>query len=142
MEIRPDHRIGVPLAARLIVPGGHAGAVEIPIPSPSGDMADGDVTAIWPPDVQCFAAVDGSYGYHPDLFNLANCTVSEPMVNYLNLTEIAKYVKAYCANPPRNDDCPFDFCPNPEIAGTGLIIHIYPLSLTVLPLRPAGADRK
>lgn len=108
-------------------------------------MADGsgDGTAIWPPDVQCFAAVDGSYGYHPDLFKLNNCTVSDPMVNYLNLTEIAKYVKAYCASPPRNDDCPFDFCPNPEIAGMDLITRHFPsLSLTVLPPRPAGADRK
>ena len=43
------------------------------------------------------------------------------MVNCLNLTEIGRYVAAYCTNPPRDDDCPFDFCPNPEIAGMNLI---------------------
>ncbi|KAF9781538.1 hypothetical protein BJ322DRAFT_1076750 [Thelephora terrestris] len=43
--------------------------------------------------------------------------VSKPMVNCLNLTtEIARYVAAYCTKPPSDDDCPFGFCPNPEIA--------------------------
>ena len=85
-------------------------------------MADGNDTLIFPPDVQCFALADAdSGGFDLSGFVTNNCTVSQNMVNYLNLTqEIGKYVAAYCTNPPKNDDCPFDFCPNPEIAGTNL----------------------
>ena len=90
-------------------------------------MADGssNSTAIWPPDVQCFAITDAEDGFHYDLFKQNNCTVSQNMVNYLNLTlEIGQYIAAYCTNPPRDDDCPFDFCPNPDIAGVMLMFIV------------------
>jgi hypothetical protein len=80
-------------------------------------MADGGSNITFPPDVQCFK----NDGFDPDSFKANNCTVSQSMVGYLNLTmEIEKYVSAYCANPPRDDNCPFEFCPNPDIAGVNL----------------------
>lgn len=108
-------------------------------------MADGGLnnTGVWPPDVQCFAVTNYDEGFDPASFKLHNCTVSQNMVNYLNLTsEIGKYVSAYCANPPRDDDCPFDFCPNPEIAGMNTNFLHPPRLTSFLPFRPAGADRK
>ena len=60
-------------------------------------------------------------------------TISKVMVNCLNLTEIGRYVSAYCTNPPRDDDCPFDFCPNPEIAGMNLITYLFSLLSLKLP---------
>ena len=41
------------------------------------------------------------------------------MVNFLNLTgpELGPYFQAYCLNPPGDDNCPFGFCPNGDIAG-------------------------
>jgi hypothetical protein len=109
-------------------------------------MADGggNDTGIWPPDVQCFALTNYDQGFDPASFKLNNCTVSQNMVGYLNLTlEIEKYVAAYCTNPPRDDDCPFDFCPNPEIAGMNLTIRpSLPWLTTFLPFRPACANRK
>jgi hypothetical protein len=83
------------------------------------DNSGNDTTVIWPPDVQCFVISNYNDGFNFTSFKENNCTVSQNMVNYLNLTrEIEKYVSAYCTNPPKDDDCPFDFCPNPEIAGT------------------------
>jgi hypothetical protein len=110
-------------------------------------MADGNDTLIFPPDVQCFALANADGGFDLSAFVSNNCTVSQNMVNYLNLTqEIGKYVAAYCTNPPKNDDCPFDFCPNPEIAGANLTVSPFFLSLPWLTgftlFRPAGADRK
>jgi hypothetical protein len=87
-----------------------------------------------PSDTQCF-------GVNTALEVLTNFTVSQYTVNCLNLTQdITKYVAAYCTNPPRDDDCPFDFCPNPDIAGMNLITY-FPFSFTD-PFRPAGEDRK
>ena len=89
---------------------------------PSGSMADGSEIPIFPPDVECFAVTNYDAGFDPSAFVTNNCTVSQNMVNYLNLTqEIGKYVAAYCTSPPKDDNCPFDFCPNPDIAGMNLI---------------------
>ena len=64
------------------------------------------------------------FGFHAILEVLGDFTVSQQSVNCLNLTQdITKYAAAYCTNPPRDDDCPFSFCPNPEIAGMNLIIY-------------------
>lgn len=52
-------------------------------------------------------------------------------VNCLNLTDISKYVAAYCTNPPKDDSCPFDFCPNPEIAGPLVRIANYVTTLCI-----------
>lgn len=42
-------------------------------------------------------------------------------VSYFSLlgdqTNLASLVKIYCLNPPPNDGCPVDVCPNPDIAG-------------------------
>jgi len=85
-----------------------------------------DDIPIYPPDVDCFILTDNGTGYDPASIKQNNCTVSQNMVNFLNLTrEIDKYVGAYCTNPPKNDDCPFDFCPNPDIAGMNLIIRLF-----------------
>lgn len=129
VDPRPNNRLGVPPAVPLIVTGIHGEVIAIPIPFSSRDMAGGggNDTAIWPPDVQCFAITNYNEGFDPASFKQNNCTVSQNMVTYLNLTqEIGKYVAAYCANPPKDDDCPFDFCPNPEIAGTNQTIHLSP----------------
>ena len=91
-------------------------------------MANDTGVPIFPPDVQCFAVTNYNEGFDLSSFVRNNCTVSQNMVNYLNLTqEIGKYVAAYCTNPPGNDDCPFDFCPNPDIAGMDLTIHQFSL---------------
>jgi hypothetical protein len=111
-------------------------------------MADGSSNGTiitYPPDVECFQFTSNNTGSDPASFQADNCTVSQSMVGYLNLTmEIEKYVAAYCANPPRDDDCPFDFCPNPDIAGMNLIIRPFSsfAERTFFPSRPAGADRK
>jgi len=89
-------------------------------------MADGSSndTIIYPPDVECFQFTSNNNASDPTSFQANGCTVSQNMVDYLNLTvEIEKYVAAYCTNPPKDDDCPFDFCPNPDIAGMNLIIR-------------------
>lgn len=92
-------------------------------------MADGssnDTIITYPPDVECFRWTSNLNGSDPASFQESGCTVSQNMVDYLNLTmEIEKYVAAYCANPPKDDDCPFDFCPNPDIAGMNLIIRLF-----------------
>jgi len=89
-------------------------------------MADGssnDTIITYPPDVECFWFTSNNTGSDPASFQASNCTVSQNMVNYLNLTlGIEKYVAAYCASPPKDDNCPFDFCPNPDIAGMNFII--------------------
>jgi hypothetical protein len=46
----------------------------------------------------------------------ASCTISMPMIDYLNLTDLSLYHDAFCANPP-SGVCPFGYCPNPDIAG-------------------------
>jgi len=92
-------------------------------------MADGADIPIFPPDVECFAFTKSNGGFNLTAFVANNCTVTQNMVNYLNLTrEIGKYVTAYCTNPPKHDDCPFDFCPNPDIAGMNSILRpLFPL---------------
>ncbi|KAF9645471.1 hypothetical protein BDM02DRAFT_3120145 [Thelephora ganbajun] len=51
-------------------------------------------------------------------FSNRTSITSQNTVGYPNLSkEIGKYIAAYCTNPPKDDDCPFNFCPNPEIAG-------------------------
>lgn len=65
----------------------------------------------FPPDDYC-QGFDAAYEVLDDY------TVSQKTLDCLNLTQdISKYIAAYCTNPPKDDDCPFDFCPNPEIAG-------------------------
>lgn len=71
-----------------------------------------------PLDTACFSIYALAELFDGDLFT------AQRTVDCLNLTQdITKYVAAYCVNPPRDDDCPFDFCPNPEIAGTDLITY-------------------
>ena len=87
-------------------------------------MTNSTDVPIFPPDVQCFALTNYDEGFDPSSFVRNNCTVSQNLVNYLNLTqEIRKYIAAYCTSPHKNDDCPFDLCPNPDIAGMDLAIH-------------------
>ena len=114
--------IGVPPVSRL---KSHEETGCIPYtPPPSGNMADGSDIPTFPPDADCFAITDYDGGFDPAAFTLNGCTVSQNMVNYLNLTqEIGKYVAAYCTSPPGDDDCPFDFCPNPDIAGMCPTVH-------------------
>ena len=84
------------------------GAVAVPTLVPSGDMSSSF------PNTYCF-----DYNSTYDVF--INSTVTQYMVTCLNLTQnIDTYIAAYCTRPPKNDDCPFDFCPNLEIAGISL----------------------
>ena len=70
----------------------------------------------YPPDISCFA---GAQFWAPWIFEEYNCSVTDNMVNFLNLTgpDVKSYLTVYCLNPPADDVCPFGFCPNPDIAG-------------------------
>ena len=51
-----------------------------------------------------------------------SCTstvVTQSMVDFLNLTTVSlsTFKQAYCINPPEGDNCPFGYCPNPDVAG-------------------------
>lgn len=84
----------------------------------------------YPPDIDCFAA-----GYwDPEIFKYYNCSVTDNMINFLNLTglDVKSYLTVYCLNPPADDACPFGFCPNPDIAG--------PLVRIASELTPAFGD--
>jgi len=75
------------------------------------------LTITYPPDIECFKEPNNT------LWNINyqdnNCSVTENMVDFLNLTgaDFKKYVSVYCLNAPSDDLCPFGFCPNPDIAG-------------------------
>lgn len=78
---------------------------------------DESLSSTYPPDIGCFAE-----GYwSPENFKAYNCSVTNSMVNFLNLSrpEITgqPFLSVYCLNPPADDDCPFGLCPNPDIAG-------------------------
>ncbi|CAL1708936.1 unnamed protein product [Somion occarium] len=81
---------------------------------------------IWPPDTFCFLArqafqADEFYCSSPD-----NFTVTQNMLNFLNLTSDAGlYRQAYCVNPASDDSCPFGYCPNGDIAGPLVRIASY-----------------
>lgn len=81
-------------------------------------MASNDqvpLSTTYPPNISCFA---GPY-WDPWIFAENNCSVTENMVDFLNLTgpDVKPYLTVYCLNPPSDDICPFGFCPNPDIAG-------------------------
>ena len=85
---------------------------------PSLVMASSDEPTTYPPDIGCFA--EGFWS--PAVFEYNNCSVSNNMVNFLNLSgpvlaTMKQFVTVYCLNPPAEDICPFGFCPNPDIAG-------------------------
>jgi len=73
-------------------------------------------TTYFPPGVECFHP-DGSGGWNNSAYVEGNCTVTEDMLDFLNLTAITSYMAVYCLNPASDDSCPFGFCPNPDIAG-------------------------
>lgn len=64
------------------------------------------------PDIGCFLSRPSDVGYD-------GCSVTVDMVKFLNLTgpNFKPYMDAYCLHPPADDDCPFGYCPNPDIAG-------------------------
>ena len=82
-------------------------------------MASGDVVPFtatyYPPDTNC-TLFDWRY---PELTNTRDCSVTDGMVGFLNLTglDINRYLAAYCLNPPGDDSCLYGFCPNLDIAG-------------------------
>lgn len=81
-------------------------------------MSTGDPLAVtYPPDIGCFA--EGFWD--PEIFELNDCSVTNGMVNFLNLSgtdiDIRPFLTVYCLNPPVDDACPFGLCPNPDIAG-------------------------
>ena len=81
-------------------------------------MAPGDEVppaTTYPPDAYCSL----SDWQHPEPFQQLNCSVTDGMVGFLNLTgpDINRYIAAYCLNPPGDDSCLYGFCPNPDIAG-------------------------
>lgn len=86
---------------------------------PTPTMSNGQVplATTYPPDVGCF---QNSTSNEPwtILYEENNCSVTNNMLNFLNLTEDYKqYISVYCLNPPTDDDCPFGFCPNPDVSG-------------------------
>ena len=75
-----------------------------------------NTTTYFPPGVGCFHP-DGSGGWNKGVFAEENCTVTNDMLTFLNLTVISSYMAAYCLAPALDDSCPFGFCPQPDIAG-------------------------
>ena len=49
--------------------------------------------------------------------------VTPSMVDFLNLTTagLSTFKQAYCINPPEDDDCPFGYCPNSDVAGKAFL---------------------
>ena len=74
--------------------------------------------SIYPPDVDCFWFTQDDPLWKVN-FRTNNCSVTSNMVDFLNLTgaDYKLYLAAYCMNPPADDDCPFGFCSNMDIAG-------------------------
>lgn len=74
------------------------------------------LSTTYPPDIGCFSA---EQFWLPAIFEANNCSVTDNMVGFLNLTgpDVKSYLSVYCLNPPSDDVCPFGFCPNPDIAG-------------------------
>lgn len=75
----------------------------------------------YPPDIACFYYAWGGY-FSPAVFKSLNCSVTDNMINFLNLTgadssTAKEFVNIFCLNPPDGDLCSFGFCPNPDIAG-------------------------
>jgi hypothetical protein len=95
------------------------------------DMAYNQLT--YPPDIDCFT--NGDYSGLLSNFTMNNCSITNNMVKFLNLTgqNYKPYLNAYCTSPPSNDNCPFGFCPNSDIAGLWVRIAS---ELTPSSLRP------
>ena len=57
------------------------------------------------------------------------------MVDFLNMTTTADpsiFWQAYCLNPPDEDNCPFGYCPNLDVAGKLFcVIRTIKLSFTL-----------
>ena len=84
-----------------------------------GSTNDQNPLSTYPPDISCWSTYGG--GWDSAVFEANNCSITDSMVNFLNFTrtDYKRYFTAYCAlGPPRDDDCPFGFCPNPDIAGS------------------------
>ena len=85
-------------------------------PPPMASDDQNPLSTTYPPDIGCFS---GAPYWAPWIFQELNCSVTNNMVNYLNLTgpDVKSYLTVYCLNAPSDDVCPFGFCPNPDIAG-------------------------
>ncbi|KAL4250485.1 hypothetical protein ABKN59_006963 [Abortiporus biennis] len=71
---------------------------------------------VYPPDTYCSSSLQ--FGGGDTDFNACGLSVTNAMVNFLNLTsDMDTYFQAYCLNPPPDDSCPFGYCPNGDIAG-------------------------
>ncbi|KAF9788064.1 hypothetical protein BJ322DRAFT_1046832 [Thelephora terrestris] len=84
----------------------------------------------FPPGVECFHP-DGNGAWNSSAFQDGQCEVTPDMIDFLNLTSITSYMNAYCLNPARDDNCPFGFCPNPDIAGPLVRISTYVITLCI-----------
>ncbi|KAI0795499.1 hypothetical protein C8Q75DRAFT_746302 [Abortiporus biennis] len=59
----------------------------------------------------------------------SNAPVTPAMIDYLNITNTKSYFQAYCVNPASDDDCPYGYCPNPDVAGVLVRLSQYVTSL-------------
>ena len=76
-----------------------------------------NTTIYFPPGVECFHP-DGSGAWNGAAYAAGNCSVTQDMIDFLNLTSsISAYQAAYCLNPVSDDNCPYGYCPQPDIAG-------------------------
>ncbi|EIN10014.1 hypothetical protein PUNSTDRAFT_133784 [Punctularia strigosozonata HHB-11173 SS5] len=77
-------------------------------------------------DTRCF--IDQSVLAYPSI-DYSPCTWTQGMVNFLNLTGSgggnSNYIGAYCLNPPSDDDCPYGYCSQSDIAGPLVRIGAY-----------------
>jgi hypothetical protein len=78
-------------------------------------MTSNSSQPIFPPDATCLAnALAEAYPFSE--IN-SSCSITDPMISFLNLTNFDDYFAHYCLNPPDDDGCPYGFCPNSDIAG-------------------------
>nr|GAT60497.1 predicted protein [Mycena chlorophos] len=66
---------------------------------------------------------DACFGSTSNLSSV--CQVPTPtMINFLNMTDVADYLNAYCNNPPE-DSCAFGYCPNGDVASPAVRYSAY-----------------
>ena len=69
----------------------------------------------WRIDTNCSTI----HQFSDPIFQCKDDIVTSSMVDFLNLTTngLSNFKGAYCINPPNDDNCPFGYCSNSDVAG-------------------------
>ena len=116
---RPEELTLPPLQARLIATHSTYNKLErFPVlaspPEMASPLTDSNFTQ-WRIDTNC-----SIIHRFEDPFDLcSDDIVTSSMVDFLNLTRdgLSSFKDAYCLSPPDDDNCPYGYCPNPDVAG-------------------------